>query len=57
MTGKLNGLENVVDIFDLDMSFDHPNGTSAMISKIGNLKLSSYVLLEDVLVVPDLNVH
>ena len=50
-------LDNVVDISDLKLQVDHPNGSSANILKIGNLSLDNSVGLYDVLVVPDFNVN
>ncbi|GKE02074.1 putative RNA-directed DNA polymerase, partial [Tanacetum coccineum] len=43
---------NVVDISDLKITVGHPNGTLAIISHVGNLKLANNVMLYDVLVVP-----
>lgn len=57
MTGKTSDLENVVDVFYLQMCVDHLNGTSTRISKIGNLRISPFVVFKYVLAVPDLNVH
>lgn len=50
-------LEDSVDVSDLKMHVDHPNGSKAFISKIGNLKITSNVSLVDVLVVPEFSVH
>ncbi|KAI3520153.1 hypothetical protein L1887_09386 [Cichorium endivia] len=57
MTASSSNLENLIDVSDLKMQVDHPNGTFAKISKIGSLRISPSVLLSDVLVVPDFNVH
>ncbi|XP_071727474.1 uncharacterized protein [Rutidosis leptorrhynchoides] len=45
-------LNNVVDITDLNLSVNHPNGTVAKFLQIGNLKLSNDIELFDVLVIP-----
>lgn len=50
-------LTDVVDISDLKLSVDHPNGSSANIVKIGNLHLSDSLVLFDVLVVPGFNIN
>ncbi|KAL4569586.1 hypothetical protein LXL04_025227 [Taraxacum kok-saghyz] len=50
-------LDNVVDISDLKLKVDHPNGSSANILKFGNLSLEGGVGLYDVLVVPTFNVN
>lgn len=57
MTSTDWNLKNVVDISDLKLKVDHPNGSSASIVKIGDLPLSNSVTLFDVLVVPDFNVN
>ena len=50
-------LDSVVDISDLNLRVDHPNGSSAKILKIGNSFLSTGIGLHDVLVVPDFNIN
>ncbi|KAK9064691.1 hypothetical protein SSX86_016073 [Deinandra increscens subsp. villosa] len=47
------GIINPVDVSDMNMKVKHPNGTSALVTKIGNLKLHDKVVLSDVFVVPD----
>lgn len=49
--------DNVVDVSDLNLKVNHPNGAEAKINKIGNFKLSTNVTLFDVLVVPEFNVN
>ncbi|GJY48457.1 putative RNA-directed DNA polymerase [Tanacetum coccineum] len=49
---SITGIVNVVDISDLKITVGHPNGTLAVISHVGNLKLANNVMLYDVLVVP-----
>ncbi|GJZ14961.1 ribonuclease H-like domain-containing protein [Tanacetum coccineum] len=44
-----SGMINVVDISDLKITVGHPNGTLAVISHVGNLKLANNVMLYDVL--------
>ncbi|GKD48314.1 hypothetical protein Tco_1277290 [Tanacetum coccineum] len=46
------GMFDVVDITSLKITVGHPNRTLATISHVGNLKLSSKVMLYDILVVP-----
>ncbi|GKC27745.1 ribonuclease H-like domain-containing protein [Tanacetum coccineum] len=46
---------NVTDISGLNLTVGHPNGTLAKISTIGNLRLTSNVVLFDVLVIPKYN--
>ncbi|GJT19643.1 ribonuclease H-like domain-containing protein [Tanacetum coccineum] len=50
LTWSTVGMLNVVDISNLKITEGHPNGTFA-ISHVGNLKLTSNVILYDVLVV------
>ncbi|KAI3500537.1 hypothetical protein L1887_36359 [Cichorium endivia] len=57
MTGSFKNFENSVDVSDLEMSVDHPNGSKAKISKIGDLKISPTIVLKDVLFVPEFKVH
>ncbi|XP_071713293.1 uncharacterized protein [Rutidosis leptorrhynchoides] len=45
-------LFNIVDISDFNLKVSHPNGTEVKVRKIGNMKLSSIIILYDVLVVP-----
>nr|GEU94564.1 ribonuclease H-like domain-containing protein [Tanacetum cinerariifolium] len=49
LTGSTSGMSNVVDIYDLKITIGHPNGTLAVISHVGNLKLTNNVMLYDVL--------
>nr|GEV82680.1 UvrD-like helicase, ATP-binding domain, P-loop containing nucleoside triphosphate hydrolase [Tanacetum cinerariifolium] len=46
-------LINVVDISNLGLTVGHSNGTQALITKIGDLKLNDNITLYDVLVVPE----
>ncbi|GJR03940.1 RNA-directed DNA polymerase [Tanacetum coccineum] len=50
-------LENIMDISDLKLQIDHPNGTTAYIQKVGNLRLSDTIILYDVLYVPEYTVN
>ena len=50
-------LNNIVDVSKLDLRVDHPNGSSARINKIGNMRLSNSVVLSDVFVVLEFNVN
>ncbi|GJX73326.1 ribonuclease H-like domain-containing protein [Tanacetum coccineum] len=51
LTGSTSGMSNVVNIYDLKITIGHPNGTLAVISHVGNLKLANNVMMYDVLVV------
>ncbi|GJR38081.1 ribonuclease H-like domain-containing protein [Tanacetum coccineum] len=56
MTVFAKNLSNVVDISNLGLTVGHPNGTQALITKIGDLKINNEVTLYDVLVVPEYTV-
>ncbi|GKF20496.1 hypothetical protein Tco_0069134, partial [Tanacetum coccineum] len=53
MTDSAKILVNVVDIYNLGLTVGHPNGTQALITKIGDLKINNNVTLYDVFVVPE----
>ncbi|XP_076888471.1 uncharacterized protein LOC143538913 isoform X2 [Bidens hawaiensis] len=55
MTDK--DLINPIYVIDLNIKVKRPNGTSVVVTKIGNIKLSNRVTLCDVFVVPDYNVN
>ncbi|PWA97255.1 ribonuclease H-like domain-containing protein [Artemisia annua] len=46
-------LVNVLDISKLGIKVSHPNGTEALITKVGNMVLTKNLTLYDVLVVPE----
>ncbi|XP_076894922.1 uncharacterized protein LOC143547361 [Bidens hawaiensis] len=48
---------NQIDVTEFDIKIKHPNGSSALVTKIGNVKLSNNVILNDVFVVPEYNVN
>ncbi|GJZ48146.1 ribonuclease H-like domain-containing protein, partial [Tanacetum coccineum] len=52
LTMSTIGMSTVVDITSLNITVGHPNRTLAIISHVGNLRLTSNVILYDVLVVP-----
>ncbi|GKB75122.1 ribonuclease H-like domain-containing protein [Tanacetum coccineum] len=56
LTGFVTRMNNVVNISKLKITVGHPNGTLAKISAIGSLRLTSGIVLFDVLVVPEYNV-
>ncbi|GJW15086.1 hypothetical protein Tco_0019219 [Tanacetum coccineum] len=56
MTDFTRNMFNVVDISSLMLIGCHPNGTLAKISAIGSLRLSSGIVLFDVLVILEYNV-
>ncbi|GJY86978.1 ribonuclease H-like domain-containing protein [Tanacetum coccineum] len=53
MTVSTKILVNVIDISNLGLTVVHPNGTQALITKIGDLKINNDITLYDVLVVPE----
>nr|GEV58430.1 Myc-type, basic helix-loop-helix (bHLH) domain-containing protein [Tanacetum cinerariifolium] len=55
-SANANILVNVVDISNLGLTVGQPNGTQALITKIGELKISNGITLYDVLVVPEYTV-
>lgn len=44
---------NPIDVFEFDIKIKHPNGSDALVTKIGSLKLNNDVILNDVFVVPE----
>ncbi|GJR77556.1 ribonuclease H-like domain-containing protein [Tanacetum coccineum] len=56
MTDSTKDMFNVVDISSLMLTIGHPNGTLAKITAIGNLRLTSGIVLFDVLVGSEYNV-
>ncbi|GJV90668.1 ribonuclease H-like domain-containing protein [Tanacetum coccineum] len=56
MTVSTKFLVNIVDIYNLGLTVGHPNGTQALITKIGDLKINNNITLYDVLVVPEYTV-
>ncbi|KAI3744219.1 hypothetical protein L1987_57296 [Smallanthus sonchifolius] len=46
-------LINQVDVSEFNIKVKHPNGSSATVTKIGNIRLNNKVTLYDVFVVPD----
>ncbi|GJV29311.1 ribonuclease H-like domain-containing protein [Tanacetum coccineum] len=52
-TANANMSVNVVDISNLGLTVGHPNGTHALITKIGDLKINNNITLYNVLVVPE----
>jgi hypothetical protein len=44
---------DLIDVSEYKMTVGHPNGTKALITGIGKLKLSEKIVLKDVLVVPE----
>nr|GFA05024.1 hypothetical protein [Tanacetum cinerariifolium] len=55
MTDSTKDMFNVVDISNLMLIVGHPNGTLAKITTIGNLRLTSGIVLFNLLVVPEYN--
>ncbi|XP_071704459.1 uncharacterized protein [Rutidosis leptorrhynchoides] len=52
MISSSQNLSNVVNVSDLNLSVNHPNGTNAKIFQMENLELSNNIKLYDVLVIP-----
>ncbi|XP_071741113.1 uncharacterized protein [Rutidosis leptorrhynchoides] len=52
MVSSSQNLSNVVNVSDLNLSVNHPNGTDAKIFQMGNLEVSNNIKLYDVLVIP-----
>ncbi|GJU74165.1 ribonuclease H-like domain-containing protein [Tanacetum coccineum] len=53
ITSSTNNMTNVIDISELNITVGHPNGTTAKIRKVGNLKLTNNIVLFGVLVIPE----
>ncbi|GJW47082.1 ribonuclease H-like domain-containing protein [Tanacetum coccineum] len=52
MTYIILNMFNVVDVSKLNMTVGHPNGTKALVTHVGSLKLIEKIVIQDVLVVP-----
>ncbi|XP_071687380.1 uncharacterized protein [Rutidosis leptorrhynchoides] len=52
MTISEQGLDNVVDVSELNLQVSHPNGTKVKVKKIGNLRLNKDIILTDMLIIP-----
>ncbi|XP_042752826.1 uncharacterized protein LOC111921163 isoform X2 [Lactuca sativa] len=57
MIASESQLQDTVDVSKLNLLVKHPNGSSALINKIGNIHLSSNLTLFDVFAVLDFNVN
>jgi len=57
MTAQESLLRDTVDVSNLNLRVNHPNGSSARINKIGNMQLSGSVTLFDVFAVHDYHVN
>lgn len=57
MTSSESNLNDLVNVSNLNLRVDHPNGSTAIIQKIGNLNLPNKLTLFDVFVVPEFNVN
>ncbi|GJX01917.1 hypothetical protein Tco_0185830 [Tanacetum coccineum] len=55
-SGSSNIPANVADVSKLSMTVGHPNGTKAIVTHIGSLRLTDKITINDVLVVPDYQV-
>ncbi|GJU02373.1 ribonuclease H-like domain-containing protein [Tanacetum coccineum] len=56
LTYTNKNLVNVIDISYLRIKVSHPNGTKALITKVGNLVLNNFLTIYDVLVAPEYRV-
>ncbi|GJZ21912.1 hypothetical protein Tco_0558951 [Tanacetum coccineum] len=52
MTYTVLNMFNVVEVSKLNMIVGHPNGTKAVITHVGSLRLTDQIVIHDVLVVP-----
>ncbi|GJT06568.1 putative RNA-directed DNA polymerase, partial [Tanacetum coccineum] len=52
MTYTVLNMFNLVEVSDLNMTVGHPNGTKAMVTHMGSLRLTDQIVIHDVLVVP-----
>ncbi|GJV76821.1 putative RNA-directed DNA polymerase, partial [Tanacetum coccineum] len=43
---------NIAEVSDLNMTVGHPNGTKAVVTHMGSLRLTDQIVIHDVLVVP-----
>ncbi|GKA57259.1 ribonuclease H-like domain-containing protein [Tanacetum coccineum] len=43
---------NIIDVSKLNMTVGHPNGTKALVTHVGSLKLTDKIVIHNVLVVP-----
>ncbi|KAJ0520852.1 putative RNA-directed DNA polymerase [Helianthus annuus] len=50
-------LSDFVDVSNLNIKVKHPNGTDSLVTKIGSLKLTQGVILQDVSVVPGYSIN
>ncbi|MFS7918668.1 putative transcription factor interactor and regulator CCHC(Zn) family [Helianthus anomalus] len=50
-------LTEFIDVSEFKITVKHPNGTDALVTKIGSVKLSNKVTLKDVFVVPEYNIN
>ncbi|GJT55531.1 ribonuclease H-like domain-containing protein [Tanacetum coccineum] len=51
MTYTIINMFNIVDVSKLNMTVGHPNGTKALVTHIGSLKLTNNIVIPNVLVV------
>ncbi|GJV08191.1 ribonuclease H-like domain-containing protein [Tanacetum coccineum] len=51
MTSTILNMFNVVDVYKLNMIVWHPNGTKAVVTHVGSLRLTEKIMIDDVLVV------
>ncbi|GJS89414.1 hypothetical protein Tco_0772050 [Tanacetum coccineum] len=52
MTYTILNMFNVVDVSKVNMTVGHPNGTKALVTHVGSLKLTDKIVIHNVLVVP-----
>ncbi|GKE17926.1 ribonuclease H-like domain-containing protein, partial [Tanacetum coccineum] len=52
MTYTILNMFNVVEVSKLNMIVGHPNGTKAIVTHVGSLRLTDQIVIHDVLVVP-----
>ncbi|GJW88262.1 ribonuclease H-like domain-containing protein, partial [Tanacetum coccineum] len=52
MTYTVINMFNIVDVSKLNMTVGHPNGTTALVTYVGSLKLTNKIVIHNVLMVP-----
>ncbi|GJW82258.1 hypothetical protein Tco_0146233 [Tanacetum coccineum] len=53
MTYTVLNMFNIVDVSKLNMNVGHSNGTKALVTHVGSLKLTDKILIHNVLLVPN----
>ncbi|GKF20706.1 hypothetical protein Tco_0069344, partial [Tanacetum coccineum] len=56
MTYTVLNMFNVVEVSKLNMTVGHPNGTKAVVTHVGSLRLMDQIVIHDVLIMPGYDV-